>query len=188
MNLFRLFRCEKAVAAIEFALVVPILSILFLGGFELTRYVLIYQKLSKTAASMSDLISRSDKLSEADISNTFNAVQWLMAPYYEENKVRVIVSSIMDDGTGNLVNWQRCGGGTLVDASELGTQGSYVTLPNTFDLKLNEDTIVAEVHYDYTSIIGIDIIANDIVIKTRFTKPRLGALTEITDNAGATGC
>jgi hypothetical protein len=188
MNLFRFIRDNKAVAAIEFALIAPIMFMLFLGGFELTRYVLIYQKISKTTASMSDLISRSPELYEADIANSFNAVQHLLEPYYEDTKVKVIISSVMDNGAGNLINWQRCGGGTLDVDSELGQEGDYFALPAGFDLNLNEDSIVAEVYFEYESIVGIDITGSGILRKVRYNKPRLGALTEIKDDAGVTGC
>jgi len=188
MNLFRFISDNKAIAAIEFALIAPVIFVLFLGGFELTRYVLIYQKISKTTSSMSDLISRSPELYEADIANSFNAVQHLLAPYYEAGDVKVIMTSVMDNGTGNYINWQRCGGGTLNVQSELGLQGQYATLPSGFDLKLNEDTIVAEVFLQYKSIIGLDFTASGIISKVRYNKPRLGALTNIKNNAGVTGC
>lgn len=188
MNLFRFFSDNKAIAAVEFALIVPILLILFLGGFEITRYVLVYQKLSKTTASISDLISRSPELYEADIANSFNAIEHLMEPYYDSAGTKVIVSSVMDDGSGNYVNWQRCGGGTLNVQSALGLQNSYVTLPAGFNLGLNEDTIIAEVFIQFTSVVGIDIVANGVISKTRYTHPRLGSLTEIKNNTGVTGC
>jgi Flp pilus assembly protein TadG len=184
----RFFLNNKALAAVEFALIVPVLLLLFLGGFELTRYVLIYQKISKTTGSMSDLISRSPELYEIDISNSFSAVEHLLAPYYVEAEVKVIISSIMDDGTGNRINWQRCGGGTLDVDSEVGQQGEYVALPAGFDLTLNEDTILAEVYFQYESVVGIDITSNGIIRKARYNKPRLGALTSIKNNAGVTGC
>jgi len=185
---FRFLRDNKAIAAIEFALIAPILLALFLGGFELTRYVLIYQKISKTTSSMSDLISRSPELYEADIANSFNAVQHLMAPYYTAANVKVIISSVMDDGTGNYVNWQRCGGGTLSVQSSLGKQATYITLPTGFDLGTNEDTIIAEIFFQYQSVVGLKFTTNGIIRKVRFNKPRLGALTLIKDNKGATGC
>ena len=192
MNLFRtifkLIKNNQAVAAIEFALIVPILLILFVGGFEITRYVLLYQKISKTTSSLSDLAARAPELNEADIANSFNATEHLMAPYYDEAEVRVIFSSIMDNGTGNLINWQRCGGGTLDVQSDLGEQGDYATLPTGFDLDLNEDTILAEIYVEYNSVIGMNFIAESTIRKARYSHPRLGALTEITDDAGATGC
>lgn len=188
MNLSRFISDNKAVAAIEFALIVPILLALFLGGFEITRYVLIYQKVSKTTSSISDLISRSNELYENDISNSFNAIEHLLAPYYVEGEVKVIISSIMYDGSGNLLNWQRCGGGTMNVQSQVGQEGDYVSLPTDFYLELNEDTILAEVYFQYDSLIGLDFVSNGILIKSRYTHPRLGALTEIKDDGGNTGC
>lgn len=188
MNLFKFWQNCKAVAAIEFALIVPMLLFLFLGGFDLTRYVQLYQKLSKTSGAMSDLITRSDSLHEIDFSNSFAAVEHLLAPYYDASKVKVVISSVMNDGTGNRIMWQRCGGGALAAQSQLGQENELVALPAGFSLDLNEDTIVAEVYYKFDALFDVGLLSEHTIGKFRYAKPRLGALTTIVDDAGLTGC
>lgn len=188
MSLTKFLKNIRGVAAVEFALLAPILLLLFLGGFELSRYILLYQKVSKTASSMSDLISRSPNVTEAYISSTFNAVEHLFSPYYDQSQIKVIITSVMNDGTNDFVNWQRCGGGTLVATSGLGEVGDVASLPDGFELEGDEDTIIAEVFFDFVPIIAPDVVGPDVLYKIRFTKPRLGALITIDDDAGVTGC
>lgn len=188
MNLFRLLKNNSGVVTVEFVLVVPVLLLLFLGGFELTRFVLLYQKVSKTTSTMSDLISRLPSVTEAEIDNSYNAVQHLMEPYYNQANIKVVMTSIINDGDDNYINWQRCGGGDLVANSALGQEGGVVTLPAGFSLEEGEDTIVAEVFYSFTPVIAPDTIAAQEIYKIRYTKPRLGALISISDNDGVTGC
>lgn len=188
MNLFRLAKNNSGVAAVEFALTVPILLVLFVGGFELTRYVLLFQKVSKTSSTMSDLISRLPSATEAEIENSYNAVQHLMEPYYDEADVKVVISSISNDGEDDLISWQRCGGGSLVAQSRLGRQGDAVVLPEGFDLDENENTIVAEVFYSFSPVVAPNTVGAQEIYKIRFTKPRLGALVDISDNDGVSGC
>ena len=45
----------SGVALIEFAMVVPILIVLFIGGFQLMEATSVYRKVTTTARSLSDL-------------------------------------------------------------------------------------------------------------------------------------
>lgn len=179
---------NTAIASVEFALLVPLLLLLFLGGFETTRFILVSQKVSKTASSISDLVSRMPELTESDVSNTFNAVEHLLDPYYEADDVLVVVSSIMNDGSDDVINWMRCGGGNYVENSDLSINGTTATLPTVLALGLNEDTIATEVFYDYRPVLANDIIGPVVIYKVRYTKPRLGALTSLQDDTETTNC
>lgn len=188
MSLSKFIRNNHGVAAVEFALLMPILLLLFLSGFELTRYVLLNQKLSKTAASMSDLISRLPSVTEFEVQNSFNAVQHLMSPYHEPEGTKVIITSVINDAGTVRVNWQRCGGGSFAVTSAIGAEGELATLPAGFTLEDKEDTIIAEIFYNFVPILAPETVGPGVLSITRFTRPRLGALVEIPDDQGITGC
>ena len=54
----RFLRDRRGVAAIEFALILPILVLLCLGCFEVPRYVLIWQRIERAASGVSDLVAQ----------------------------------------------------------------------------------------------------------------------------------
>jgi Flp pilus assembly protein TadG len=171
--------CRKAAAALEMALVMPLLILLSIGSFELIRYVLIQQKVSKTVTSMSDLVARSPSLSENDMTVMFTAVSHLMEPYAFGSNGRVIISSVSNNGTNVRVRWQRAGGGTLTAVSKIGTAGNTATLPAGFTLATNEDTIVSEVFYNFQPVVAPDVVGAQVMYKVKYNKPRFGALTTI---------
>lgn len=60
MNLYKhIVRDAKGAAAIEFALVLPVLILLLLGAFDITRYMLIIQKVDKAASLLGHVVSQS---------------------------------------------------------------------------------------------------------------------------------
>ena len=52
----RLLRCAQGVAAIEFALVLPLLLILSLPLYNYIQYIMVFQKVNKTSATIADMI------------------------------------------------------------------------------------------------------------------------------------
>lgn len=179
-KLYRTFRKSKTgTAAIEMALLLPLLVLLSVSSFELIRYVLIQQKISKTVTSMSDLVARSPSLSENDMSVMFSAVEHLMEPYAFTTNGRVIISSVSNNGTNVRVRWQRFGGGTMTATSRVGTAGNTATLPTGFTLATNEDTIVAEIFYNFQPVVAPNTVAAQTIYKVKYNKPRFGALTAV---------
>lgn len=177
MNLFKKFVNNiRASAAVELALSFPILIMLCFGGFEMTRYILIQQKISKTVSSMSDLVARSPSISATELTQMFNAVTHLMEPYNDSGDILVIISSVVNYGAGPVVTWQQSGGGTKSAVSQIGVVGGSAVLPDGFTLATNENTIIAEMYYDFNPIVAPDIVATTTVYKRRFNMPRLGSL------------
>ena len=177
MNLFRRFiKSKSGSAVVELALAFPVLLLLGFGGFEMTRYILIQQKISKTVSSMSDLVARSPTIASTDLTAMYYAVPHLMEPYDNTSGTIVIISSVINYGSGPVVAWQSSGGGTKNAASKIGVQGGVATLPTGFTLATNENTIISEMYYDYMPVVAPKIMAGGTVYKVKFNMPRLGAL------------
>lgn len=173
----RLLASERGAAFMEFGLMLPFILLVMLGGVEVTRYVLINQKLDKTSFTMADLVAQADEISASDVDMVFNAVEHLMQPYSFSGNGRVIITSLgnrQDQGT--RVFWQRSSAGTLSVTSTLGTPGQLATLPDGFTVDLNEDAIFAEVYYDFEPLIMPNILPTHRLYKYSVYHPRLGAL------------
>ncbi len=176
----RLWKHQGGIAAVEFALVAPILMLLFMGAVEITRYVIIAQKTEKAALSMSDIVAQSEDVSSDDLDTLILAVGEIMKPLEFGSLGYVIVSSVSRVGSEPAeVNWQYTGGGTWTHSSQIGFQGSSATLPAGFELDPNEGVIVAEVYYSFSPLLIPSILPPSTIYRVGVFKPRLGELTSL---------
>ena len=62
-----LARQDSGLAAVEFALILPILVVLWFGGVELTQALSVDRRLNNLASAIGDLVARSKIVTYADI-------------------------------------------------------------------------------------------------------------------------
>lgn len=173
----RFRRARDGAAIVEFALIIPVLMLLLFGGVEITRTVLIHQKLNKTVMTMADLVTQSEEPTVADINRLFDATRHLMQPFDFNTDGIVIISSVgRRDGNAAMVNWQRTGGGSYSATSQVGCSGCLANLPAGFAMRDGEDAIVAEVYFDHTILLEMGIINGAEIYKQAIYRPRLGAM------------
>lgn len=180
IRLAKLFRDARGVAATEFAIAAPVMITLFLGSFEVSRYMLIHAKAEKVAYTLSDLISQTEQVSltNSQITQLMNAASQVMSPFTFGANGVVIITSVGKTGTNApAVLWRSTGGGTLSRTSQIGNVGASASMPAGFTMVDKENVIAAEVYYTYTPVLGSQIIGSQTIYKTAFFKPRLGALT-----------
>ena len=67
--------------SVELALTLPPLITLLGGGLEITNYVLIYQKVERTSATISDLVAQSARMTESEMKSLFSATEYVMKPF-----------------------------------------------------------------------------------------------------------
>lgn len=179
----RFARDESGVAAIEFALCLTVLLLLCLGSIELTRYVLVVQKLEKTVSMMTDVTTQADPNSTPITTNVMsqiiNSADDMMSPYPFNSNGKVILTNITKTGSANpVVNWQYCGGGTLSATSRIGTTiGGAATLPSGFTMTAGEEVVIGEIFYNYSPITSQNVVPSTTLYRTSIFMPRLGALT-----------
>jgi len=121
MRLIRkLLGATKGVAAIEFAITLPVLLTLGLVGLETAHYAITHLRISNIAMITADNAARvRDSIDETDVEELF--VGALLAGDsidFEENG-RVILYSVEPNGTNTRqwIRWQRCDGDKDVDPS-----------------------------------------------------------------------
>lgn len=185
LNRLRKLRQDKSgVAAIEFALMLPVLVALFIGCVEVTFKIWSTQKAEKLAVTLADVVAQAQEVKVDDLDALVGAVDKIMDPFPFGNDGVVYISSVYlpqpEEGEelgDPIVNWQ-FKKGSFAAASKIGSDGSNATLPEGFELAERDNVIVAEVFYKYTPIApGVMFDANTIY-RRAFFKPRLGALTD----------
>jgi Flp pilus assembly pilin Flp len=180
----KLWRDRRGVAAIEFALLLPVLMALFIGCLEVTFKIWSTQKAEKLAVTLADVIAQSQEVTINDLESLVSSVDKIMEPFPFGADGVVIISSVYlpqpeeDQPLGEpIVNWQHTKG-TYSATSKIGTTGNEATLPDDFDLNERDNVIVAEVFYKYTPIAPGVLFDEDVIYRRAFFKPRLGALTD----------
>lgn len=168
----RLFRNDRGGVMIEFGFAMPVLVLLMLGGVEIGRYVLLHQKLDRTAMTVSDLIARVQTVTVAEVDTVFTAANLVMEPFTFASQGTVVISSVKVDGGSPKVIWQRAGAGTLSITSTIGTQGGNATISDNDLVTVNESIIIGETYYQYTPWF-IDLIPTTTLRHVAVFRPRL---------------
>jgi len=160
---------RRGVSAVEFAMLLPLMVTLYLGGVEISQGIGADRKVTLTTRSVADLASRVTSINNADMTNILNAGAAVMAPY-PNAKLKVTLSLVTIDSTGKAtITWvDKYNGGTSPSRSA----GDTVTLPTA--LKVNNTSLVwAEVAYDYKPAIGY-VITGTLTLKDQiYMRPRL---------------
>jgi Flp pilus assembly protein TadG len=168
-----LIRDRKAVAAIEFAMVVPIMLVMFFGTVEFSSGVAVDRKVTLMAHTLSDLTSQSptNGISDADIANFFAASGAIMTPYAAA-PTQAIVSELYIDGTTTppqaRVQWSKGyqGGVARAPKSTVLTVPSALMVSGTY-------LIFSEVSYLYTPAAGYVMGKAGVKLSdVSFTRPR----------------
>jgi len=168
-------RQEQGVAAVEFALIAPLLVALWLGTVELSQGLSVDRRLAQVTASVGDLVSRTAALSEADVSDIFEIVRSAMSPY-PEDQVGVAVSAVDIDEEGSAsVAWSRARGPMAAHPD-----GSDVTgdIPEKLR-RPNSQVIVAEGSYAFRPALGYTITGTINLSDRLFFVPRESERVEL---------
>ena len=172
-------KSNDGVAAVEFALLLPLMISMFFGVVETSLALLCRADVSVMASTAADLISQVNAASTTDIANVYAAAGTVLYPYYSggsTGKPTIRITSVIYDTTSKSttsgkVAWTcaQAGSGTLTPASR--AVGDTVTLPQAL-MTTNGSVIIAEVAYNYASP-TTQVITGPINMTNNFyTKPR----------------
>lgn len=146
----RLLGDNRGVALIEAVAMFPLLVVVVLGTLDLTRLVIIHQRMDRAAATMADLASRDSTVNEELINQIFEAVRQVADPYELQDDGIAIISGVTGQANGtSRVVWQRTGAGTHAAGSVIGDEGDTANLPPNFTLSRDEGTVAAEIFYEF---------------------------------------
>jgi Flp pilus assembly protein TadG len=174
MTRWRLFRkANDGAAAVEFALLLPLMISLFFGVVETTMALLCRADVSIMASTAADLISQESTTNTADLTNIYSGSG--------QPTIR-ITSVIYDTGspstTSGKVAWTctQTGSGTLSPASrnvgDTVTFGPPLMSATQALMTANGSMIIAEVAYNYASPTTQVITGGINMTNNFYAKPR----------------
>jgi Flp pilus assembly protein TadG len=170
-----LARDSRGVAAVEFALLLPILMLLYFGVVELTQGIMAQQRTGHVAATVGDLVSQSSTLTNADVADIFGVGGEVMYPY-PTTSLKLRVSVLTDDPKGKVtVTWSQASGMTALG------KGSTVSGLPTNVVVPGESVVMSESQYTYTSVFG-QIMPKPVVFSQKaYSHPRLSTTITCAD-------
>jgi Flp pilus assembly protein TadG len=157
---------KSAIAAVEFALLLPVMLLLYFGGIEVGDALTIKRKVTSVTSALTDLVTQSKVVSNADMKNILDAASSIITPY-DQSKLKIKVSGIAIDSQGKAtVAWSDARNDTPL------AKNSVVTVPAAVDQK-NTFVVTTEVHYDYTPMFGYVMTGSFDLNDQFYLRPRL---------------
>ncbi len=141
-------RDRRGVAAIEFAMIMPLLLALYLGGYETAQAMATYRKMAATTVELANITAQYTTMSSSDMTSVMNASAQIMAPYSTTN-LSIVMSEITTDANSHAtVTWSNAynGGAAL-------TPGAAFTLPSGLVAASTSYVLVRTV-YSYVPTVG----------------------------------
>jgi hypothetical protein len=119
-------RDTAAMAFIEFAYALPVLTVLGLGGVEIANFSIAHMRVSQIAVSLADNASRAKedivagvpRMREYDVNEAFTAAEQQSGTLDIAGHGRLILSSLeVNEDGGQWIHWQRCLGDSAYGSS-----------------------------------------------------------------------
>jgi Flp pilus assembly protein TadG len=165
-----LWRDCRGIAATEFAVIVPLMLVLFFGVVEFSTGVAVDRKVTLVARTLSDLVSQNTTIDDSKFTAYFTAgilvmSQYAQSPYSASTLHSTISELYVDPNTHTAkVQWSK---GFAVRAT-----GSPVTIPAALSVD-GTYLIFSEVSYLYTPTVGYVMAKAGVnLADVSYTRPR----------------
>ena len=157
---------KQGVSAVEFALILPLMMTLYLGGAEVAQAISASRKVTLVSRTVADLASQSSSITAAGMTNILNASAAVLAPF-PSGKLKVTVSQVKIDANGvATVEWS-----DTLNGTKRGT-GTGVTLPAALNVA-NTWLIWTEAEFSYEPTLGAGITGTLALKDEMYMRPRL---------------
>jgi Flp pilus assembly protein TadG len=160
-SLARRCRAEDGgVAAVEFAFIVPIMAIMFIGAVELSQAITVDRRVTQIASSTADLVARfspnpgqPNGIPQSEIADISKVGGYIMAPY-DKNPLQIVLRSVQSSPTSATATKQAW----ICTYSGLGNTLSCSCTDTTYSLPPNlvttlDSVVVSETTYNYKPLV-----------------------------------
>lgn len=137
---------RDGLAAVEFALLAPVMIVLYFGMCEFCQAYMAHKRMGHVASTVADIVARATDVKGAQLDDIFGAGEIIMKPYSGQ-PLSIRVSSVTRDSQGVAkIDWTRATGPAPVAR----VKGDTVVVPPDV-IQNGESLIMAEARYDYDS-------------------------------------
>ena len=169
---------QSGVSAVEFAILLPLMLTMYLGGVEVSQAVSADRKTTLVAHTIGDLTAQASNVTSTDMTNVLNAGAAVAYPFSASN-LKVTVTSVCIDssGTNATVAWSKTLNGTAHTGVVTSSIPTALMTPST-------SLIWGEASYAYKPTVGWTITGTLNLNDTFFLRPRLSSSVTL-DSAAA---
>jgi Flp pilus assembly protein TadG len=163
-NVSRFKRDQSGIAASEFAIILPTMIALCFGAWEISNAYLVKKRADHAAATMADLVTQADSISQQGFNGIMEAVDSIMYPYEDHTQNLHLIGVNVDNRGRATVAWQFTkNGGTGLSAASL---PSGLVVPNSF-------YVIAATRIAYEPIFGAEVTGSINLEDQAIMVPRL---------------
>ncbi|MBY0530655.1 MAG: pilus assembly protein [Xanthobacteraceae bacterium] len=175
-KLSRFSHDKRGVSAVEFAIILPFMAMLYLGGTAITQAIIVKRKVVLVTHTVGDLVARDNSITNAEVTAIFDAAKAVFAPYTWNSLLKIKVTSVNINAAGTAtVGW----GEAFQDTARV--PNATVTLPTGLNTP-NTSIIWTEVSYNFTPPVGGAFTGGTLTLTDQlYIRPRL--VTTITRTA-----
>ena len=165
---FELRGNNNGVAAVEFAMIIPLMAAMLIGTNEFAAGVAIDRKVTIMARTLSDLTSQNTEVTDAKLTNFFNAGKSIMTPYPSAPVQGTITELYINPTTLKArVQWSQ--------GAAPHTAGDIIDIPDALKIA-GTYLILSEVRYKYVPSVAWFLNKADGITLSdiSYTRPRQG--------------
>lgn len=168
----RLARDVRGVSAVEFALILPVMIVMYIGAVEFSHALTVDRRVTAVASAAADLTAQTEQVTAADMQDIFTASTAIMSPY-SSTPISIVVTSVVADANNDTtVAWSCAHNGTPR------AEDSEYTLPDGLTQPFSS-VIVAEVSYSFDPPIGQYMTGGINMTETFYLRPRRSLTVEM---------
>jgi Flp pilus assembly protein TadG len=163
----------SGMAATEFAVIVPVMLLMFFGTLEFSSGVAVDRKVTLVARTLTDLTSQSISVSDTDLANFTTTGKAILTPYSTTPLNSTITELWIDPATSNArVQWSQPPG-KHAQKDVIAIPSSLIAKDSTGKAIAGQYLILSEVNYLYVPTVGYVMAKAGINLSdVGYTRPR----------------
>ena len=172
---------NSGVGAVEFALIAPVLIVLYIGSLEISVAMSVNKKVARAASSIADLVTQRTDVNKATLKTMVDVAQSIITPF-QINGLTIRISGIKIDNSGNETiawSWDE-------KNSRPYAIGSATSVPSDLDIK-NTFLVRTEVTLQH-SLLLVAPNVQDVDVKSLTMSKTYHLRQRIGDEVACTDC
>lgn len=169
----KLLRDNRGNSAVEFAVVLPVMLVMFFGTIEFSSGVALKRKVSLMTQSVADLVSRYTTVNDTDMNNFTIIADAMMTPYTATPLKATVTEIYIDPSTGVArAQWSK-GDNPRGVGSTVPVPANLIARDAANKIVAGQYLIFSEASYLYTPIVGYVMKTGVTLSDQTYMRPRL---------------